>query len=135
MDFALAVEPGHQDKSQIVNYDEIKDEIVLKLSALRDQCPLIVTTPLIYHVDVGAMYPNIILTNRLQPTSIVNEEICAGCVFNKEQNNCKRRLDWEWRGELFALNKQEYEKVKLQLDEQEDNHTKALTMVENQAYA
>jgi DNA polymerase epsilon subunit 1 len=23
------------------------------------------TTPLIYHVDVAAMYPNIILTNRL----------------------------------------------------------------------
>ena len=27
--------------------------------------------PLIYHLDVAAMYPNIILTNRLQPSSIV----------------------------------------------------------------
>ena len=29
--------------------------------------------PLIYHVDVAAMYPNIILSNRLQPVAIVNE--------------------------------------------------------------
>lgn len=27
--------------------------------------------PLIYHLDVGAMYPNIILSNRLQPAAIV----------------------------------------------------------------
>jgi DNA polymerase epsilon subunit 1 len=59
------------------------------------------------------MYPNIILTNRLQPTAIVNEQICAGCVFNKESNDCKRKLDWVWRSEVFTLNKGEYEKVKL----------------------
>ena len=89
------------------------------LVAIRDQCPVLVTTPLIYHVDVGAMYPNIILTNRLQPTSIVNEQICAGCLYNKEENNCKRKLDWQWRAELYTLNKGEYEKVKLQLNEEE----------------
>lgn len=38
--------------------------------------------PLIYHLDVAAMYPNIILTNRLQPVSIVENRICSGCVFN-----------------------------------------------------
>jgi DNA polymerase epsilon subunit 1 len=65
------------------------------------------------------MYPNIILTNRLQPTAIVSEDVCAGCVFNKPQNNCKRNLDWEWRGELLTLNKWEYEKVKNQLNEEE----------------
>lgn len=31
--------------------------------------------PLVYHVDVAAMYPNIILTNRLQPVSIVNDRM------------------------------------------------------------
>ena len=71
--------------------------------------------PLIYHVDVAAMYPNIILSNRLQPVAIVNEQICAGCVFNKESNDCKRDLDWEWKGELYPLNKHEFERVKLQL--------------------
>lgn len=39
--------------------------------------------PLIYHLDVAAMYPNIILTNRLQPPAIVTDEDCAACDFNK----------------------------------------------------
>lgn len=55
--------------------------------------------PLIYHLDVGAMYPNIILTNRLQPCSIVDETICAACDFNKPEANCKRNMTWMWRAE------------------------------------
>ena len=39
--------------------------MVEKLSTLRD-CPNRLENPIIYHLDVGAMYPNIILTNRLQ---------------------------------------------------------------------
>ena len=69
--------------------------------------------PLIYHVDVAAMYPNIILSNRLQPVAIVDEQICASCIFNKEANDCKRNLDWEWKGELYPLKKAEYQKVEL----------------------
>lgn len=61
------------------------------------------------------MYPNIILSNRLQPVAIVNEQICAGCTFNKDANDCKRQLDWEWKGDMYPLNKQEFERVKLQL--------------------
>ena len=94
MDFALLVEPGKVDKSKIENYQQVKADIVGKLEALMAQCPVLVTEPLIYHVDVGAMYPNIILSNRLQPVAIVNEKICAGCVFNKPENNCKRPLNW-----------------------------------------
>ena len=37
----------------------------MQMQALRDQ-PNRFETPLIYHLDVAAMYPNIILTNRLQ---------------------------------------------------------------------
>ncbi|RLO01284.1 hypothetical protein DYB28_005264 [Aphanomyces astaci] len=36
--------------------------------------------PLIYHLDVAAMYPNIILTNRLQPSAMVTPADCAACV-------------------------------------------------------
>ena len=86
------------------------------MEALRDNCPFIESEPLIYHVDVAAMYPNIILTNRLQPVAIVNEQICAGCVFNKPENNCKRSLDWQWRGETFPLSKREFQQVKDQLN-------------------
>ena len=42
-------------------------DIVDKLAMLRD-CPNRLENPIIYHLDVGAMYPNIILTNRLQVT-------------------------------------------------------------------
>ena len=79
-------------KEDVENYDEVTQDIVKALESLRDQCPLIVTEPLIYHVDVAAMYPNIILSNRLQPVAIVNEKVCAGCLYNKEENNCKRLL-------------------------------------------
>ena len=49
----------------VTNYEEVLAEIKLKLEQLRDQ-PLRNEKPIIYHFDVGAMYPNIILTNRLQ---------------------------------------------------------------------
>ena len=56
--------------------------------------------PVIYHLDVGAMYPNIILTNRLQPSAMVDEAICAACDFNKPSAKCRRDMLWTWRGEI-----------------------------------
>ena len=49
----------------VTNFDEVCQDVVEKLSMLRD-CPNRLENPIIYHLDVGAMYPNIILTNRLQ---------------------------------------------------------------------
>lgn len=72
MDFALEVELK-VDKAKVTNYEEIKKEIIDKLVYIRERCPNYEAEPLIYHVDVAAMYPNIILSNRLQPVSIVNE--------------------------------------------------------------
>lgn len=76
----------------MVNLEEAKRDIVDKLERLRD-----IKTPhrhnaqpLIYHIDVAAMYPNIILTNRLQPVSIVSDQVCSGCLFNSPENKCKR---------------------------------------------
>jgi len=69
--------------------------------------------PLIYHLDVAAMYPNIILTNRLQPSSIVNDEDCAACDFNKPGKTCLRQMEWvgygcreggELRCQIVAVN-------------------------------
>ena len=54
----------------------MRDAIAAKLIDLRDH-PNRSEAPVIYHLDVGAMYPNIILTNRLQPPSIVTEATCA----------------------------------------------------------
>lgn len=44
---------------------QVCDEIKQKLTSLKE-VPNRIECPLIYHLDVGAMYPNIILTNRLQ---------------------------------------------------------------------
>ena len=44
---------------------QVCQDVVEKLSMLRDT-PNRLENPIIYHLDVGAMYPNIILTNRLQ---------------------------------------------------------------------
>ncbi len=61
-------------------------------------------------------YPNIILTNRLQPSAIVDELTCAGCDFNKPQNRCQRKQNWTWRGELFPATLAEHEQVRTQLE-------------------
>ena len=50
---------------QVTNLNEQCQEIEDKLSVLAST-PTRLELPMIYHLDVGAMYPNIILTNRLQ---------------------------------------------------------------------
>lgn len=120
--FAVEIEGGAKVED-VENYEEVKRQIVDQLTDLSKQCPTIETEPLIYHVDVAAMYPNIILSNRLQPVAIVNEQTCAGCIFNKEANRCKRNLDWQWKGEMFPLSKREFEQVKGQLEYELENST------------
>jgi DNA polymerase epsilon subunit 1 len=111
--FALEIENGLQ-RSEVQNYDEVKQEIVMALEMLRDS-PVREEMPLIYHLDVGAMYPNIILTNRLQPGAIVNQNICASCEFNQQENNCKRPMTWTWRGDYSPASVSEYNSIKRQL--------------------
>jgi hypothetical protein len=36
MDFALTIEPGHQNKAEITNYEEVRLEIQGMLAAIRD---------------------------------------------------------------------------------------------------
>ena len=92
----------------------MKQAVVLQLELLRDS-PLREETPLIYHLDVGAMYPNIILTNRLQPSAIVSDTVCAACTYNRIENNCKRKMAWAWRGDYSPANQSDYMTVKRQL--------------------
>ncbi|EGI59695.1 PREDICTED: DNA polymerase epsilon catalytic subunit A [Acromyrmex echinatior] len=99
----------------VTNFNEIVNEIKGKLKELKDQ-PLRLENPVIYHLDVGAMYPNIILTNRLQPSAIVNETDCAVCDYNKPNALCQRKMKWMWRGEYLAASLGEYQRVKQQLE-------------------
>ena len=116
IDFCAEIEQKI-NPSEISNKEEIKLQIVKALTELKELCNAEVK-PLIYHLDVGAMYPNIILSNRLQPTAVVNDTICSACIYNTPDNQCKRVLEWEWRGELFPLKKGEYEGVKAQLEQE-----------------
>lgn len=94
--------------------EAITDALLGILGAVKDSpAGVIESQPLIYHVDVASMYPNIILTNRLQPTAIVNDQICSNCIFNEAKNKCKRNLGWDWKASYYPLNDIEYRKVKV----------------------
>jgi DNA polymerase epsilon subunit 1 len=60
--YAMEVE-GRLDPRHVTNYEEIKLNIENKLNNLL-KVPKRKETCVIYHLDVAAMYPNIILTNR-----------------------------------------------------------------------
>ena len=110
---AVTVEQGIP-MDQVSNFQEVCDAIISKLSQLRD-CPNRLENPVIYHLDVGAMYPNIILTNRLQPPAIVDEAVCAACDFNRPGAKCQRTLNWMWRGEIMPLTRNEVQQIERQL--------------------
>ena len=92
----------------------MRAEIIAKLTALRD-APVREEKPLVYHLDVGAMYPNIILTNRLQPSAIVDQAACAACDYNRAGASCKRPMEWIWRGDYAPAGMAEYEQMRTQL--------------------
>lgn len=100
---------------QVTNFQEVCDQIKTKLTSLKD-VPNRIECPLIYHLDVGAMYPNIILTNRLQPSAMVDEATCAACDFNKPGANCQRKMAWQWRGEFMPASRSEYHRIQHQLE-------------------
>ncbi|KAK7200869.1 DNA polymerase epsilon catalytic subunit [Novymonas esmeraldas] len=114
--FALEVENGVK-LEEVTNLAEVRAAVLAKLSGLRDR-PHQQEKPFIYHLDVGAMYPNIILTNRLQPYAIARPDVCAGCCFNSPNNElqCKRVMSWKWRAELFTAGRYEFQRVKAQLE-------------------
>ncbi|GMH11122.1 hypothetical protein Nepgr_012963 [Nepenthes gracilis] len=114
LQYALRVE-GKMDLESVSNYDEVKSAITGKLASLRDE-PIREECPLIYHLDVAAMYPNIILTNRLQPPSIVTDEVCTACDFNRPGKTCLRKLEWVWRGETYTAKKSDYHHLKRQIE-------------------
>lgn len=102
---------------KVTNYDEVKAEIQAALEVMRDN-PKRTDNPLIYHLDVAAMYPNIMLSNRLQPDSMVDESVCAVCDYNRPGKTCDRRLDWAWRGEFFPAHRDEFNMIKHALNQE-----------------
>uniref|UniRef100_A0A914W395 DNA polymerase epsilon catalytic subunit n=1 Tax=Plectus sambesii TaxID=2011161 RepID=A0A914W395_9BILA len=114
MRHALEVENG-VPVGTVTNFNQVCDEIRDNLCDLRDT-PARLENPIIYHLDVGAMYPNIILTNRLQPPAIINETVCAACDYNRPGAKCQRTMEWVWRGEIIPANRSEYQRIVQQLE-------------------
>ncbi|KAK6204772.1 DNA-directed DNA polymerase epsilon, catalytic subunit A [Scheffersomyces amazonensis] len=108
--FCIEVENGKKVED-IENFEQVYNEIKHQLQDLKDT-PIRQEKPLIYHVDVASMYPNIMTSNRLQPDSMKSEEDCAACDFNRPGKNCDRRLPWSWRGEYFPAEMNEYNMIK-----------------------
>ena len=99
----------------VENYDEVKEQIAAKLLKLKET-PHRHECPLIYHLDVASMYPNIMTTNRLQPDSMINESDCAACDFNRPGKTCDRRMPWAWRGEYVPAKRDEYNMIRNALE-------------------
>ncbi|KAJ2782430.1 DNA polymerase epsilon catalytic subunit [Coemansia interrupta] len=111
--FSIEVE-GRHALEDVENYDEVRGQIAARLEDLRDS-PVRSEPPLLYHLDVAAMYPNIILTNRLQPDAMVDDATCARCDFNEAGKQCDRRMPWLWRGEYFPAKRGEVAMLRGQL--------------------
>lgn len=116
LQFSITEEGGHS-LDDVLNYDEVKASITEMLEELRDN-PLRSDTPLIYHLDVAAMYPNIMLSNRLQPDSVVDEATCAACDYNRPGKQCQRKMKWAWRGEYFPAKLDEFKMVRNALEQE-----------------
>lgn len=108
----FSVEVEHKASLEdVVNYDQVRGEIMARLQELHDT-PNRLECPLIYHLDVAAMYPNIILTNRLQPDAMVDESACASCDFNRPGCDCQRNMTWSWRGEFYPAKRNEVNMIR-----------------------
>lgn len=112
--FSITVEEK-KSMEDVTNYDEIKEKIAAQLRQLKET-PLRNERPLIYHLDVASMYPNIMTTNRLQPDSMIQESDCAACDFNRPGKTCDRRLPWSWRGEFLPAKRDEYNMIRHALE-------------------
>ncbi|KAJ5590915.1 DNA polymerase epsilon catalytic subunit A [Penicillium hetheringtonii] len=106
--FSIEVEEK-KSMDDVANYDEVKAQIEEKLLELKNN-PNRNEVPFIYHLDVASMYPNIMITNRLQPDSMIDDSNCAACDFNRPGKTCDRRMPWAWRGEFLPAKRDDRNK-------------------------
>ncbi|KAH6682482.1 hypothetical protein B0J14DRAFT_498725 [Halenospora varia] len=112
--FSIEVEEK-KSLDDVVNYDEVKQQITDRLNSLKETANRS-ERPLIYHLDVASMYPNIMTTNRLQPDSMIEEADCAACDFNRPGKTCDRRMPWAWRAEYLPAKRDEYLMIRNSLE-------------------
>ena len=72
--------------------------------------------PVVYHLDVAAMYPNIILTNRLQPTACAAGTQCPTCEYHLDYDKVHRLMPWTWRGDMYPASRSECASIRHQVE-------------------
>lgn len=112
----LIIENIHDIFENYRNSSDYNLKIDEYIQRLRKCAGNIVCKGSIYHLDVGAMYPNIILTNRMQPISVVNEDICIRCDYNDEKNQCKKKMKWISRVDYIPPGQNEIDMIRNQLE-------------------
>lgn len=112
--FSITIEEK-KSLDDVTNYEEVKQQIADRLNSLKKTANRS-ERPLIYHLDVASMYPNIMTTNRLQPDSMIEEADCAACDFNRPGKTCDRRMPWAWRGEYLPAKRDEYNMIRNSLE-------------------
>ena len=111
---------GKKRLEDVENYEEQREKIIEMLQDLQ-KIPRREERPSIYHLDVAAMYPNIILTNRLQPPAMVTQQTCASCDFYHPEMKCRREMEWQWRGDVFPATRNEVRQIEGQLKHNSEN--------------
>ncbi|KAK9075077.1 hypothetical protein SSX86_003396 [Deinandra increscens subsp. villosa] len=51
-----------------------------------------------------------------KPPSIVTDEVCIACDFNRPGKTCLRNLEWVWRGETYTAKRSDYYHIKRQIE-------------------
>ncbi|KAL5974610.1 DNA polymerase epsilon catalytic subunit A [Asimina triloba] len=78
------------------------------------------------HVDLVSNYEDVKNAIKekvvLQPPSIVTDEVCTACDFNRPGKTCLRKLEWVWRGETFMAKKSDYYHLKKQIESERVEH-------------
>ncbi|KHN69707.1 DNA polymerase epsilon [Ordospora colligata OC4] len=108
---------GRSIDEMLAEYKDEEDFEVMKMNVMKnleENTGKIRREGRIYHLDVGAMYPNIILTNKLQPVSIVNDDVCIRCDFSDEANGCRKKMEWTLKAEYIPVRKDEVERIRIQ---------------------
>ncbi|KAF4695117.1 hypothetical protein FOZ60_005854 [Perkinsus olseni] len=113
---------------EVENFGEVVHQLTEALTELR-QNPNRSEEPLIYHLDVAAMYPNIILSNRLQPSAIVTPDYCNQCSYSDPQlkSDCKRHMEWKWRGDLYMATRADVQHQQSELSGPRHKYTTTVT--------
>lgn len=77
--------------------------------------------PVIIHVDVASMYPNIIINFNLQPWAVVTEKDCTKCKYkyNKENKEPPCWVDIRWNAAYDVIKATEDERIKAEKEIEE----------------